>query len=162
MRFQLYGFQLDIPKEYKIQIWKGSLYYEGTIEISDFENNLIKMDWNELNKIIETYESPNEFFKSHLNPIKEDKDVVEYNLQEIPWEEQIDHAFAFHKFTYKTERKFPKKEIHDFILGFGEFCHVTNRFVVIQYRPPSNKIDFEETAMKIIKSFKCKCDQTDE
>jgi len=159
MLFTLYGLQLDIPKEYKIQIWKGFRFYEGTVEISDFQNNVIRMDWNDLDKIIGKYKTPTEFFKEHLDKVRCDKDVVEFKLEQFPWDEKKDHTYEFHKLSYTTARKFPKKEIHDFLIGFGVFCHVTNRFIIIQYRPPGQKSDFEETALSIIRSFRCRCEE---
>ncbi|MEM4644454.1 MAG: hypothetical protein QW748_03635, partial [Candidatus Methanomethylicaceae archaeon] len=61
MIFQIYGLQVDVPREYKIILWKDSVFYEGTVEIHDNFGNMIKMDWNDLTKLLQKYRSPEEF-----------------------------------------------------------------------------------------------------
>jgi hypothetical protein len=158
MLFSLYGLEMDVPKEYKIQIYKGSLFYEGTFEITDFEDNLIRVDWNELGKLISQHQSPSHYFQDYLDKVKSDKEVVELRVEEFPVDPRKGHDYYFHKLSYTTARKFPKKEIRDFIIGFGIYCYVSNRLVIIQYRPPQGKVDFEEKALEIIKSFRCRCE----
>ncbi len=153
MLFSLYGLEIDVPKEMKIQIFKGSLYYEGTAEFMDYEKNVIKMDWIDLNNVIKNFPTPADFFKDNFDKIKKDPNI-EFSLEQYPCEIE-GHPCDFHKFTYTTKRKFPKKEIHDYIIGLGVYCFESNRFILIQYRPPE-KGAIEEQAKHIIGSFRCR------
>ena len=160
MIFRIYGLQVDVPKEYKIILWKDSVFYEGTVEIHGYEGNMIKMDWNDLTKIIQKSPSPEDFFKENLDRIKEDKDIVDPKLERYSWEGDPDHEYYFHKLSYKSVRKFPRKEISDYIIGLGVFCKNSNRFILLQYRPPEKSSDLGAKALEIIKSFRCLCGET--
>lgn len=148
-----------MPKEYQIIVWKGSLFYEGTVEIIGHGGNMIKMDWNDLSKIIPKYQKPEDFFKENIKRVERDRDVAEFKLETYPWEGDANHEYYFHRLSYKTVRKFPKKEISDYIIGLGIFCHISNRFIVLQYRPPEKGNDLGEKALNIIKSFRCRCSE---
>ena len=158
MIFQIYGLQLDIPKEYKIILWKDSVFYEGTVEIHADASNMIKLDWNDLTKVLQKYSSPEEFFRENIERIKEDPDIIEPKLETYSWSGDPDHDYYFHKLSYKAVRKFPRKEISDYIIGLGIFCKNSNRFILLQYRPPEKSPDLGEKAFEIIKSFKCRCE----
>lgn len=81
MIFQIYGLQLDIPKEYKIILWKDSVFYEGTVEIHDNLGNIIKMDWNDLTKVLQKYHSPEDFFKENIERIQDDPDILDPKIE---------------------------------------------------------------------------------
>lgn len=157
MIFRIYGLQLDIPREYLIVLWKGSHFLEGSVEIQDFFGNIIKMDWNDLNKFIDKYKTPEEFFKQNLEKIKQDKSVRDYKLDTYALEYGESHPYYFHKLSYKVVSGFPKKEIIDYLIGLGVFCLNTNRFILLQYRPPEKGRDLGDRAVEIIKSFRCNC-----
>lgn len=159
MIFQIYGLLVDIPKEYKIILWKDSLFYEGTVEIHDNSGNMIKMDWNDLTKILQKYHSPEEFFQENIKRIREDPNILEPKLETYSWDADADHDYYFHKLSYRAVRKFPRKEISDYIIGLGVFCKNSNRFILLQYRPPEKSPDLGEKALGIIKSFKCRCEE---
>lgn len=157
MLFSIYGLEFDVPKEFKIQIYKGSLYYEGTVEFMDFQNNIIKVDWNEKDKIMGRNSTLKEFFQEFLGKIKTERDLSKFDLKEFPHKGIADHEYYFYKLAYVTVRKFPYKEISDYIIGFGHLCNKSNRVVLIQYRPPAGQAGIEETVMEIIRSFRCRC-----
>ncbi|MGQ9760143.1 MAG: hypothetical protein ACUVQ5_06225 [Candidatus Methanomethylicaceae archaeon] len=157
MLFCIYGLQLDAPKEYQIILWKGSMYHEGTVDIMEHGGKLIKMDWNDLSRIITKFSTPEEFFISNIKKVKEDRDVVDFKLENFPWEGGENHEYYFHKLSYKVVRKFPRKEFSDYIIGLGVFCHNSNRFIVLQYRPPEKGNDLDDKALEIISSFRCRC-----
>lgn len=149
--------EFDVPKEYKIQIYKGSLFYEGTVEFMDFQGNDVKVDWNETDKVLGTSGSLREFFGDFLGKIKAERDLAKFDLRELPYEGNPDHEHYFYKLAYTTVRKFPRKEISDYILGFGSLCRNTNRVVVIQYRPPEGQPGIEDIVVGIMRSFRCRC-----
>jgi hypothetical protein len=157
MLFSIYGLEFDVPKESKIQIYKGSLYFEGTVEFTDFENNVIKADWNDTSKVLGARRNIKDFFKDFLDKIRADRDVTKFDLQEFPHEGLAEHDYYFYKLVYVTERKFPHKELSDYLIGFGMICKNTDRVVVIQYRPLTGQAGAEEAVMKIIRSFRCRC-----
>ena len=160
MLFSIYGLEFDVPKESKIQIYKGSLYFEGTVEFTDFENNVVKADWNGTEKVLGRRRNVKEFFKDFLDKIRADRDVIKFDLQEFPHEGLTDHEYYFYKLTYTTERKFPHKELSDYLIGFGSVCKGTDRIVVIQYRPPPGKAGVEDAVMRIIRSFRSRCSES--
>jgi hypothetical protein len=157
MLFSIYGYDFDVPKEYKIQIYKGSLFFEGTAEFMDFEGNIIKADWNDADKTLGKNRSVKEFFDNFLSKIKADAALSKFDLKEFAHEGMADHEYYFYKLDYTTYRKFPHKEIHDYLIGFGALCSKNNRVVVIQYRPPEGKAGNEDQVMKIIRFFRCRC-----
>jgi hypothetical protein len=158
MLFSIYGLEFDVPKESKIQIYKGSLYFEGTVEFTDFENNIIKADWNNTGKVLGEGRDVKEFFKDFLEKVRADRDVSKYDLKEFSHEGLAGHDYYFYKLEYTTERKFPHKELQDYLIGFGAICKNTDRVIVIQYRPPTGKAGAEESVMDIIRSFRCRCE----
>jgi hypothetical protein len=157
MIFRIYGFQIEMPIQYYVTIWKGSSFYEGTIEIFDEIGNIIRIDWNNLNKIIDKYKTPKDFFEKNIEEIKKIKSTYDYKLENYNWNSDINHDYYFHKLSYKIITKFPKREISDYIIGFGVFCKNSNRFITIQYRPPEKGKDIGDKAIEIISSFKCYC-----
>lgn len=157
MLFSLYGLEFDAPKETKIQIYKGSLFFEGTVEFTDFENNVVKVDWNGTEKVLGTHRNIRDFFNNFLGKIKADRDVTKYDLKEFPHEGMGDHEYYFYKLAYTTERKFPHKELSDYIIGFGAICRNEDRIVVIQYRPITGQAGAEEMVLNLIRSFRCRC-----
>ncbi len=157
MQFSIYGLEFDVPKEYKIQIWKGSLFFEGTVEFMDFQNNLVRVDWNDMAKVMGAHTNMREFFDDYLGKIKAEKTLSNFDLKEFPHEGMGDHEYYFYKLSYTTFRKFPHKEISDYIIGFGALCRHTGRTVVIQYRPPEGQPGIEDVVMGIIRSFRCRC-----
>lgn len=157
MIFRIYGLQLNLPKEYLINLWKGSNFLEGSVEIQDIFGNVIKMDWNDLNKFIDKYKTPEEFFKPNLERVKQDKSIRDYRIDTYVLDFDENHPYHFHKLSYKVISGFPKKEIFDYLIGLGVFCMNTNRFILLQYRPPEKGKDLGDKAIEIMKSFKCNC-----
>ncbi|MCS7098292.1 MAG: hypothetical protein NZ922_04880 [Candidatus Methanomethyliaceae archaeon] len=157
MIFQMYGLRIDVPREYYIIVWKGSHFFEGSVEVHDITENIIKMDWNNLNKFINTYKSPEDFFRPNLEKIKQDKDIRDYKLETYSMNFDENHPYYFHKISYKILAGFPKREYHDYLIGLGVFCMNTNRFILLQYRPPEKGKDIGDKALEIIKSFSCRC-----
>lgn len=157
MLFSIYGLEFDIPKEFKIQIYKGSLYYEGTVEFMDFQGNTIKADWNETDKVVGKGRSIKEFFKEFLDKIKAERDLSKFELVEHQHDGLAEHQYYSYKLSYTTVRKFPYKEITDYIIGLGVVCGRRNRVMVIQYRPPEGQPGIEDIVMEIVRSFRCRC-----
>ncbi len=85
MLFSIYGISFDVPKESKIQVWKGSLYFEGTVEFADFQNNSVKVDWNDMEKVLGN-RSVREFFNEYLEKIKVERALSKFDLKEFPHE----------------------------------------------------------------------------
>jgi hypothetical protein len=157
MFFSLYGLEFDVPKEYKIQIYKGSLFFEGTVEFMDFQGNTIKVDWNEIDKTLGKDRSIKEFFTDYFNKIKAERTLSKFDLKEFPHEGLSGHEYYFYKLSYTTFRRFPHKEIVDYLIGLGVVCHNNNRVIIIQYRPPEGQAGLEDIVMGIIRSFRCRC-----
>src|SRR5512136_2435713 len=150
MLFSIYGLEFDVPKEYKIQIYKGSLFFEGTVEFMDFEGNTLKVDWNASDKVLGKERDVRSFFKAFLERIKAERALEKFDLREFPHDGMVGHDYYFYKLTYTTGRKFPRKEISDYIIGFGAFCREDDRVIVIQYRPPLGQAGIEDVVMNII------------
>jgi hypothetical protein len=157
MLFSLYGLEFDVPKEYKIQIYKGSLFFEGTVEFTDFQGNTIKADWNAADRVLGEERNVHSFFKEFLDKIKAQPQLEKFELKEIPHDGMVGHDYYFYDLTYTTGRKFPRKEISDFLVGFGSVCKEDDRVVVIQYRPPEGQAGIKDIVMDIIRSFRWKC-----
>lgn len=157
MIFRIYGLQLNVPKEYLITLWKGSHFFEGSVEIQDNAENVIRMDWNDLNKFIDRYKTPEDFFKPNIERVKQDRSVRDHTLNTYDFESDENHPYYFHKLSYRVVSGFPKREIVDYLVGLGVFCMNTNRFVLLQYRPPERGKDLGDLAVEIIRSFKCNC-----
>src|SRR5512136_2762650 len=119
MLFSIYGLEFDVPKEYKIQIYKGSLFFEGTVEFMDFQNNTMKADWNAADRVLGTERNVRSFFKAYLEKNKAERAIEKFDLREFPHDGMADHDYYFYKLSYTTGRKFPRKEITDYIIGFG-------------------------------------------
>jgi hypothetical protein len=157
MLFSIYGLEFDVPKEFKIQIYKGSLFFEGTVEFTDFQNNTIKADWNAADKVLGEERDVHCFFKAFLDRIKAERQLEKFDLKEITHDGMAGHDYYFYNLTYTTARKFPRKEISDYLIGFGSTCKEDDRVIVIQYRPPEGQAGIKDTVLDIIHSFRWMC-----
>lgn len=157
MLLRVYGLQIDVPKEYSVMISRGSSFIEGIIEISDNAGNAIRLDWNDLNKFINKYRTPEEFFRSHLENVKQDKSIREYKVEHYTLDFDNAHPYDFHKLSYKVVGGFPKREVIGYIVCLGVYCLNTNRFIIVQYRSPDKGKDLGDKAVEIVRSFRCKC-----
>lgn len=157
MLFSLYGLEFNVPKEFKIQIYKGSLFFEGTVEFSDFQGNTIKADWNASDKVLGKGRDIRAFFTAYLEKIRAERQIEKFDLKEIAHDGMAGHGYYFYCLEYSTVRKFPFKEIKDYLIGFGSLCQEDDRVIVIQYRPPEGQAGIRETVFDIIHSFRWKC-----
>ncbi len=149
--------EFDVPKEYKVQIYKGSLFFEGTVEFMDFQGNTLKVDWNAADRVLGKDRDIHKFFKNFLDRIKSERQLEKFDLKELTHEGMAGHDYYFYDLTYTTGRKFPRKEINDFLIGFGSVCKEDDRVVVMQYRPPEGQPGIRDSMLEIIRSFRWKC-----
>ncbi len=157
MILSIYGFEIDVPKEYFIFLTKDSLYYRGGIDISDHFKHSLKILWDDLDEFKANYALPVDFFNEKTNVIKRDKDLVSINTEEYPWDNPGNHPFHFHKILYTTKRRFTK-ELTTNVLGLVVQCIDTSRYFLLFYEFQGDKNEFEEKAKTMMKSFKCRCD----
>ncbi len=160
MILSIYGFELDVPKEYTIFITKDSLYYRGSIDISDHFKHTLKILWDDLDEFKANYALPVDFFNEKIGAIKRDKDLVSVNSEEYPWGNSGAHPFHFHKIWYTTKRRFTK-ELNANVLGLVIQCLETSRYFLLFYEFPEQMNEFEEKAKTMMKSFKCNCDASE-
>lgn len=159
MLLAIYGMELDIPKEYFVSITKGSLYFKGDIEISDHFRHVIRLFWDDLDEFRKSYETPEEFYQEKVGSIERDKDLVEIRTETFHWGgEDEGHRAHFHKISYSTKKRFTK-ELHHCIIGLVVFCGVCSRRYLLFNEYYENKNEFEETALKVLGSFRCRCDR---
>ncbi|HPC27635.1 MAG TPA: hypothetical protein PKX17_02805 [Candidatus Methanomethylicus sp.] len=156
MILSIYGFEIDVPKEYFILITKDSLYYRGSIDISDHFKHTLKILWDDLDEFKANYATPKDFFEEKINAIKRDKDLVSVDSETYTWANAGEHPFHFHKIWYATKRRFTK-ELNTAILGLVVQCLETSRYYLLFYEFQEGKNEFEEKAKTMMGSFKCNC-----
>lgn len=162
MLLAIYGIELDIPKEYFVSITKGSLYFKGDLEISDHFKHVVHVFWDDLDEFKRVYPSPEAFFKDKVGAIEGDKDLVSIKTEVFDWKgADSNHPGHFHKISYSTKKRFTK-ELHHCMIGLVAFCEVCSRRYLLFNEYYENKNEFEETALKILGSFRCRCSQETE
>uniref|UniRef100_A0A7C3N4R4 Uncharacterized protein n=1 Tax=Candidatus Methanomethylicus mesodigestus TaxID=1867258 RepID=A0A7C3N4R4_9CREN len=157
MKFSIFGFELDVPKEYYIFVVKDSLYYRGGIDISDHFKHNLKILWDDLDEFKNSYNTPLDFFQSKYDKIKEDKDLVAISSEEFKWDLSKDHPYHFHKISYTTKKRFTKELSHT-LIGLVIHCNTTSRYYLLFHEYSENKNEFEPKALSMMKSFNCNCD----
>jgi len=156
MILSIYGFEIDVPKEYFIFITKDSLYYRGSIDVSDHFKHTLKILWDDLDEFKANYTAPKDFFEEKINAIKRDKDLVSVDSETYEWVNTGEHPFHFHKIWYTTKRRFTK-ELNTTVLGLVVQCLETSRYYLLFYEFQEGKNEFEEKAKTMMGSFKCNC-----
>ncbi|MCQ8892214.1 MAG: hypothetical protein NQU41_02390 [Candidatus Methanosuratincola sp.] len=157
MLLSIYGIELDVPKEYFVSITKGSLYFKGDLEVSDHFKHVIRVFWDDLDEFRKIYPSPQDFFEEKVSAIKNDRDLVGITSDVFSWGgADANHPAHFHKISYSTKKRFTK-ELHHCIIGLVAFCEVCSRRYLLFNEYYENKNEFEETALKILGSFRCRC-----
>ncbi|MDI9644621.1 MAG: hypothetical protein QFX35_05320 [Candidatus Verstraetearchaeota archaeon] len=158
MLLSIYGIELQIPKEYFVYVTKGSLYFKGDLEISDHFKHVVRLFWDDLDEFKKIYESPEEFYKEKLGSIERDKDLVRIKADVFSWSgADENHPFHFHKISYSTRKRFTK-ELHHCMIGLVAFCEACSRRYILFYEHYGEKDDYEETALELLDSFRCRCD----
>ncbi len=160
MILSIYGFEIDVPKEYYIFITKDSLYYRGSIDVSDHFKHTLKILWDDLDEFKANYALPSDFFSEKINAIKNDKDLVSVDSEEYTWDNAGAHPYHFHKISYTT-KKLLTKPLSTTILGLVVQCLESSRYFLIFYEFHEGKDEFEEKAKAMMKSFKCNCDASE-
>lgn len=159
MLLSIYGIELDVPKEYFVSITKGSLYFKGDLEISDHFKHTVTVFWDDLDEFKKVYSSPEDFFKDKVEAIENDNDLVGIKTEVFNWPgTDSAHPSHFHKIAYSTKKRFTK-ELHHCIIGLVAFCEEWNRRYLLFNEYYHNDNSFEETALKIIGSFRCRCNE---
>ncbi|MBC7120342.1 MAG: hypothetical protein H5T33_01990 [Candidatus Methanosuratus sp.] len=162
MLLSIYGMELDMPKEYFVSITKGSLYFKGDLEVSDHSKHIVQVFWDDLDEFKKVYSAPEEFFKDKVGAIENDRDLVGIKTEVFSWAgADANHPAHFHKIAYSTKKRLTK-ELHHCMIGLLAFCEVCSRRYLLFNEYYENKNEFEETALKMLGSFRCRCDREED